>query len=41
MKFKLSPLVMKVLQTLESGGFEIYVVGGAVRDILTKNEVKD
>ena len=41
MKFKLSPLVMKVLQTLESGGFEIYVVGGAVRDILTKTEVKD
>ena len=41
MKFKLSPLVMKVLQTFESGGFEIYVVGGAVRDILTKTEVKD
>jgi len=32
---------MKVLQTLESGGFEAYVVGGAVRDLLTKTEVKD
>ncbi|OIP03587.1 hypothetical protein AUK18_01730 [Candidatus Beckwithbacteria bacterium CG2_30_44_31] len=41
MKFKLSPQVMKVLQTLESGGFEAYVVGGAVRDLLTKTEVKD
>lgn len=41
MKFKLSPLVMKVLQTLESGGFKAYVVGGAVRDLLTKTEVTD
>ena len=32
---------MKVLQTLESGGFEVYVVGGAVRDLLTKTPVTD
>lgn len=41
MKFKLSPPVMKVLQTLESGGFKAYVVGGAVRDLLTKTPVTD
>ena len=41
MKFKLPPLVMKVLQTLESGGFEAYVVGGAIRDLLTDTLVKD
>ncbi len=32
---------MKVLQTLESGGFKVYVVGGAVRDLLTKTPVTD
>lgn len=41
MKFKLLPLVMKVLQTLESSGFKAYVVGGAVRDLLTKTPVTD
>lgn len=34
-------LVKKVLETLEKAGFEGYIVGGAVRDILTKTEVKD
>jgi len=41
MKVKLPVLVKKVLETLEKAGFEGYIVGGAVRDILTKTEVKD
>lgn len=41
MKVKLPVLVKKVLETLEKAGFEAYIVGGAVRDILTKTEVKD
>jgi len=34
MKFKLPILVLKVLHYLQKGGFQAYVVGGAVRDIL-------
>ena len=41
MQFKLPPLVMKVLAVLETAGFQAYVVGGAVRDLLTKTPVKD
>ncbi len=32
---------MKVLTVLETAGFEGYVVGGAVRDLITKTPVKD
>jgi len=41
MKFKLPLTIIKVLQTLESGGFKGYVVGGAVRDLLTKTATTD
>ncbi|MEA3355012.1 MAG: HDIG domain-containing protein [Patescibacteria group bacterium] len=41
MKLKLPKLVIKVMGILEKGGFEIYVVGGAVRDILSKKKVYD
>jgi len=41
MKVKLPELVKKVLNTLEKAGFEGYIVGGAVRDILTGVKVKD
>jgi len=41
MKVKLPVLVVKVLETLEAAGFEAYVVGGAVRDLLTKTKVVD
>jgi len=41
MKIKLPAEVIKVLESLEKAGFEVYIVGGAVRDILTKTEVKD
>lgn len=41
MKFKLPLTIIKVLQTLESGGFKGYIVGGAVRDLLTKTATTD
>ena len=41
MKFKLPSPVIKVLYTLEAGGFEAFVVGGAVRDLLTETAVTD
>jgi putative nucleotidyltransferase with HDIG domain len=41
MKLKLPALVIKVLQALEDGGYQAYIVGGAVRDILTNTPVKD
>ncbi len=41
MKIVLPILVKKVLKKLEKGGFEGYIVGGAVRDLLTGKEVKD
>lgn len=41
MKFKLPLAIIKVLQTLESGGFKVYIVGGAVRDLLTNTATTD
>jgi tRNA nucleotidyltransferase (CCA-adding enzyme) len=41
MKIKLPEIVRKVLKTLEEEGFESYVVGGAVRDLLSGKEIKD
>ncbi len=41
MKIKLPELVKKVVKTLEKSGFEGYVVGGAVRDLLSGKKVKD
>ncbi len=41
MKVKLPVLVKKVLEALEKAGFEGYIVGGAVRDILTEIKVTD
>ena len=41
MKIKLPAEALKVLVELETAGFETYIVGGAVRDMLTKTEVKD
>lgn len=41
MKVKLPELVVRVLETLEKAGFKAYVVGGAVRDILTQTPVED
>src|SRR3990170_5182826 len=35
------PFVRKILSTLTQAGFEAYVVGGAVRDLLMKKEVTD
>lgn len=41
MQFKLPELVRKVLTVLETAGFKAYVVGGGVRDLITKTPVKD
>lgn len=41
MQFKLPPLIKKVLTVLEAAEFKVYVVGGAVRDLLTKTPVTD
>lgn len=41
MEFKLPQPVSKVLGTLEGAGFKAYVVGGAVRDLLTGVPVTD
>lgn len=41
MELKLPEFVLLLIQKLTSAGFEIYVVGGAVRDILMGREVKD
>ena len=41
MKIELPKLVVKVLKTLEKAGYEVYIVGGAVRDILSGKKVKD
>lgn len=38
---KLPKEVLKVIQKIQTGGFEIYIVGGAVRDILMKKSVSD
>jgi poly(A) polymerase/tRNA nucleotidyltransferase (CCA-adding enzyme) len=41
MKFKLPKPIIKVLETLEAGGFQAFVVGGAIRDLLTGTPVTD
>jgi len=41
MKVKLPDYVSKILTKFEKAGFEIYVVGGSVRDILLKREIND
>lgn len=38
---KISSLALKVIQRLESEGFEAYLVGGGVRDLLLGNSPKD
>ena len=38
---KIKPEVLKIYNTLEKAGFEIYFVGGCVRDLLLNKEVKD
>jgi len=38
---KLPKEVLKVIQKIQTAGFEVYVVGGAVRDILMKKSVSD
>ena len=41
MEVLLPKLVVKVMGVLEKAGFEVYVVGGAVRDLLSKKKVYD
>ncbi len=41
MKIDLPEFVQEILKKFNEAGFEIYVVGGAVRDILTSREVYD
>ena len=38
MKVKLPEFVQKILTKFQKAGFEIYVVGGPVRDILLKRK---
>ncbi|MBI5151368.1 MAG: HD domain-containing protein [Candidatus Pacebacteria bacterium] len=40
-KFALPPAVQKILSTLHTAGFDGYIVGGAVRDVLLDKPVKD
>lgn len=41
MKLQIPSLVQKTLQIVTDAGFEIYIVGGSVRDILADKPVKD
>lgn len=41
MELKLPPYVKDLIKRLESAGFEIYIVGGAVRDLLMGRQVSD
>src|SRR3989344_5165316 len=41
MKFELPRFVLQILKKFQDSGYEIYIVGGAVRDILTKRPVDD
>ena len=41
MKIGLPKKVIEIIKTFEKEGHEIYIVGGAVRDILTKKIVYD
>jgi putative nucleotidyltransferase with HDIG domain len=40
-KFTLPLLVVRILSTLKSKGFQAYIVGGAVRDLLQKRPIDD
>ena len=41
MKLKIDPLAMKIVETLTTAGYEAYVVGGAVRDVLLSRATSD
>jgi len=41
MKFDIPDEIVSIYKKLEKSGFEIYLVGGCVRDLLLKKEVKD
>src|SRR3989344_2139046 len=41
MTFRLPPFVKKIIKKFEANNFQIYVVGGAVRDLITGIEVAD
>lgn len=41
MKFELPDFVLKILNKFEKAGFEIYIVGGAVRDLIKQRLVDD
>ncbi len=41
MKLKLPPFVEKIIRAFLKSKYEVYIVGGAVRDILMKREVND
>src|SRR3970040_2892188 len=41
MKLELPRFVLQILKKFQDSGYEIYIVGGAVRDILTNHEVDD
>jgi len=41
MKVNINEFIGEILDKFEKGGFEIYIVGGAVRDVLTGGDVDD
>jgi putative nucleotidyltransferase with HDIG domain len=41
MKFDIPEFVLEILKKFQDAGYEIYIVGGAVRDLLTKRFVDD
>ena len=41
MKFKLPLPVLRIAEKIEKNNFEVYLVGGAVRDLLLKKKVQD
>jgi tRNA nucleotidyltransferase (CCA-adding enzyme) len=41
MKVKLPDFILEILKRFQDAGFEIYLVGGAVRDLITKRIVDD
>lgn len=41
MTFELPPFVLKILKKFHAAGYEIYIVGGAVRDLLSGKMVDD
>ena len=40
-KFDISPEAYTVVAMLQSAGYETYIVGGAIRDLLLKRKPKD